>query len=628
METQVLKMTAAEKGAAQMRKKVRVWTADNAVQTDASIMPSCESLQGHLEELSTKHWLTLKCLRTSLMTTASHIAGVLYDVIAFKNVACRLPGFSFAEGSPLTDLLLITSKFHRHSSLLARQLSTFFDILFAEGIVDEQFHFTEMTFTKKKLTQVTNELEVSREEIKNLQIRVKSLEARESQSAEALQRLELTNTGLEVKSASLEDQMALLFEQIADDYIYYNEEQLRYAAEDNRLHERLAPVRSAFSHSIDAVQHRLKFFQDILSEITIEASQVKDAQDEPAATTSGGAKPKSDKAKLKSLEIHLHHLTSRFTAVREGLQQTAAELHTALIDKKKVVNLSVQHLKVYELQNNKLQTTRAKLCEVRKSIASFQSSFRNAFPAGTLLTVSETGVVTHYHRNIDGSNDAVKNEVELSGLINGLDGVQSEINKVTEIVSTSDEHRQLMKTVALNIPSGQKKTKIPSRKIKQQVKQVNELLGVGKPEEEESRKTQDGMLKLKNEYSAKVEFIREVYEDRIRSLEAKVEMLIKKLTSGDASNITSEKDMIAAAKRKWLQKKEEMLADGEQEKIEAHLMSLHDPGGSSSTSNSPTCSNIPSELESVSRPVSEPELELGADPQSLIADASNDVDVD
>ena len=559
------------------------YTTDNAVQTDASILPELTSLGTHLEELSTKHWTTLKCMREGVMQTASKFCGVLHDLIALKNVACRLPGMDFAAGGLPVDIVLVTSKLHRASALLIRQLGTFFDIVFSEGVADELYHFTEIRLTKKTLAESTKELQIATKQVENLKERVKTLEAREEQLNQALENIELSNTGLEVRSATLEDQMALLFEQLADDYIYYNEDQLRCVAGDTKLHEKLAPVRSAFSHSIDAVQHRLRFFQDLLSEISLDSVQLKDGNDSTDITATGTTTKGKDKSKLKSLEVHLHHLTSRFSAVREGLQQTARELHTALIDKKRIVSFSVQHLKSYEQQSSKLQSARARLFDLRKSLAIFNSSFRKAYPNGTLTSI-ENDKIIHYTRCIDGNNDVSVCDVRMSDLYAQLDCVKDDTSKATEIISTTDEHRHLMKTVALSIPSGQKKPKNQPKKIRLQVKEVTDaLLGSpdqstateGKQIDDSQLATRDDVLNLKSEYCAKVAFIREVYEDRIRSLEAKVDMLVKKLVAGTGEvSGTTDKDMSISTKRKWLSKKKELLENGEIDRREALLTSL------------------------------------------------------
>ena len=574
----------------------RGYTVSTAVQTDASFVPSALSLQDHLGELSTRHWLTLKCLKEGVVGTVTSLAGSLYDFLAFKNIAATLPGMGYASGSPLTDLILLTSKLHRVVSLLTRQLSAFFDIVFSEGISDELLHFTEMRLTKKKLIDVTAELEEARSEVANLQARVRSLESREVQQRQALEKLEATHGSMEIKSAALEEQMAVLFEQLADDYIYYNEDELRQAQEDSRVHERLAPVRSAFSHSIDAVLQRLRHFQDMLAEISVEPA-VRDGTDADLGSSppSGRDRVKGEKSKLKSLEVHLHHLTSRFNAVREGLHQTAKDLHTALADKRKILNLSVQHLKAYELQNAKLQNVRARLCDTRRSLSLLSNLFRRACPRGTALAVDQQGSIVLYAR---GGEEATAADASLDDLYAALQNVQADTDAATDVATSSDEHRQLMKIVALSVPSASSKRETAlaaakeaspdaaaastvgasgssgeqrAAKMRQQTKQVSEALQQSREAtvaqalvaEHGLQGEPDEMGRIKDS-NGRVVFMRDVYEDRVKTLETKVDMLLKKLIAGGSSpdEVWNDEDIAVLSKRKWLARRDEMLSSG------------------------------------------------------------------
>ena len=566
---------AAYETRGERKQQSRGYSVETTVQTDASFIPSALNLQDQLGELSTSHWLTLKCLKEALMGTVTNLAGSLYDVIAFKNVAAQLPGFGYGSASPMTDLILLSSRLHRVVSLLTRQLAAFFDTVFSEDVADELFHFTEMRLTKKKLIDVSSELAESKEEVANLQSRVRTLEAREAQQRQALDTLETNHTGLEMKSASLEEQMALLFEQLADDYIYYNEDELNAVSEDAKLHERLAPIRSAFSHSIDAVQQRLRFFQDMLAEVGVEASTREAVED--LASPIGARANKGEKAKLRSLEVHLHHLTSRFNSVREGLHQTARDLHIALSDKKRILNLSVHHLKSYEMQNSKLQAIRAKLCDLRKAVGVFQSTFRGACPKGTLLTVDHTGRITHYTRRAGGGDEVTQADASLADMYASLNQVQLNVDSVTDTATTSDEHKHLMKIVSMSVPSGQIRKEVANNAhliepkspghIKSDTKEVNDALHRRKEEggtDDESAH----ISRIKSEYNGKLSFLREVYEDRVKALEAKVEMLLKKLASGCSSpeEVQSDYDLAQQSRKKWLQTREALLEDGEQDR--------------------------------------------------------------
>ncbi|KAJ9473229.1 hypothetical protein DIPPA_08096 [Diplonema papillatum] len=603
-----------------------------AAQTDCSIVRSQKEFEGKYAALETEHWLALRALKEATMGTVSAMGGCLFDLLAFKNVAGSIPGFEYAAGAPLTDLYLISSKFYRTMSLLTRQLSTFFDMVFAHGVADEEYHFTEFRLTKATLKETSAKLLEAKEVATNLESRVKAQEARIAQQQEFIARLEETRDTSEKKSLVLEDQMSVLFQAIADDYIYYNEEQLRHAVEDSKFHERMAPVRSAFSHSIDAVQHRLKFFQDLIAEITIDIpgaaspeaaasppaeGQLPQSLPGPGAPMAASASSRShaafsgsvavspsavnnapavDKTKLKSLEVHLYHLTSRFSAVREGLLQTARELHTALLDKKKVVTLSVQHLKAYEHVNAKLQQARLRLADTRKSVSSYESLLKTAFPKGALLSVDEQGCIQQYLKRSDGTDEIVSQPTTLPQVTAALEAVSGEVMRVSEIVSTSEEHRQLMKTVALSIPSGPrgqnggKLTREAAHQVRSCTQQVHEALAAAPlppaPAEDPAgdsggrKPSAEDVFALKAEYAGKVSFIREVYEDRIRSLEAKVELLVKKLVrgegcvvpdhprgaGGDPLNALTDEELSVATKRQWLLKKEGLVAGGEAEK--------------------------------------------------------------
>lgn len=347
------------------------------IQTEATYHPHMPmEVPRRLTEMGSRQFDDLKQLRDHLKIAMTELGCTTYDVIAYKDVVLSMAN-SLPE-MPLTDLLMLSSKLYRRVGSVGKLLGAFFNIVFAEDFADEDFHFVELRILRREVAHLQQRLQEVSAEKKALQDLYDELGKGSLDHAKVIEVLETRNDVLELRSSALEDQMALLFQQVSSDFRQQNVSLLQQATEDIDIQEQLSATRTAFVQSVDTVQNRLKFFQNLILEL----------QEDPILQQDSVFKNK-----VKSLDVHVQHIVNRFTAVKEGLLGTANELIQALNEKRKALNFSVQHLKLYDTQTQKLRQARATLHELRHRVTEVERTLQHTFPHGGATRVDRNGDV-------------------------------------------------------------------------------------------------------------------------------------------------------------------------------------------------------------------------------------------
>eukprot|EP00758_Cryptobia_borreli_P002823 Tbor_TRINITY_DN3320_c0_g1::TRINITY_DN3320_c0_g1_i1::g.23518::m.23518 len=378
-------------------------TAHSSCQTEVVLGLSYgSSIKDTYSNIHANAYRQLEELRETIKNTMDAVGGSVYDVLAYKDIMLQLA--DRIPNVPLVDLLLITSKLYRHCGDLSRLLQAFFQMVFSDGYTDDTFHFTDMRLMKSELKQLRKDItEMKIERDISIQ-KYEELSKGIIEHAHVVATLENRNDVLELRSSGLEDQIALLFSQVTDDFLFFNEEQYQKISMKQEVEEKMALTRSKFRQSIDDLQMRLELFQAGLSE----NSKVTE---------------NSLKAKVRQLNVHISQVISRFSAVKEGLFQTADELLSALRDKKKILNFSIQHIKMYDLQNAKLRSSRALMHEMRQRLSDLERAVTHTFTATSErmtaveeglggVYVSRSGVISFLNDgDIDMTNHSISSSV-------------------------------------------------------------------------------------------------------------------------------------------------------------------------------------------------------------------------
>lgn len=351
-------------------------TEDLEVQTEASFHVSVSDLPKKLTDTAAKQFEELKKLQTMIKSAMTEVGCSVYDLMAYKDVVMTI-GSSLPD-MPVNDLLLLSSKLFRRSSELGRLLGAFFNVVFADDFVDEDFHFIELRMARREISALNRRVGELEKEKHILQELYDELGKGSLDHAKAVEVLENRNDILELRSTGLEDQMAVLFQQLTQELRTSTQQSLQQAMDDVEIQEHLSSTRTAFVQSVEAVQGRLKFFQSLLLEL----------QDDPIV-----AQDTQFRNKVKALDVHVLNIGNRFGAVREGLLSSSDDLLKAIHDRRKALNFSVQHLKLSDLQAQKLRQARSTLHELRQRVTEVERTMQHSFPHGGLTKVERNGEI-------------------------------------------------------------------------------------------------------------------------------------------------------------------------------------------------------------------------------------------
>jgi hypothetical protein len=361
------------------RKKME----DCEVQTEASFHVSTIDIPKKLTDTASKQFEELKKLQSMIKSAMTEVGCSVYDLMAYKDVVMTI-GSSLPD-MPVNDLLLLSSKLFRRSSELGRLVGAFFNVVFAEDFVDEDFHFIELRMAQREISALNKRVEELEKEKHILQELYDELGKGSLDHAKAVEVLENRNDILELRSTGLEDQMAVLFQQLTQDLRANTQQALQQALDDVEIQEHLSSTRTQFVQSVDTVQGRLKFFQSLLLEL----------QDDPIVTQDSAFRNK-----IKALDVHVLNIANRFGAVREGLLSSSDDLLKAIHDRRKALNFSVQHLKLSDLQAQKLRQARGTLHELRQRVSEVERTIQHSFPHGGLTRVERSGEIVSMVSNM------------------------------------------------------------------------------------------------------------------------------------------------------------------------------------------------------------------------------------
>lgn len=637
---------------------------DRDVQTEASYHAVISDVPKKLTDLGSKQFEDLKHLRDLIKIAMTELGCTTYDILAYKDVVLSISN-SLPE-MPVSDLLLLSSKLFRRVGDVGKMIGAFFNTVFAEDFVDEDFHFVELRIAKREIAALRHKLQTVTDEKKALQDLYDELGKGSLDHAKALEVLENRNDVLELRSSALEDQMALLFQQVTSDFRSVNAAMMQQATEDVDVQEQLSATRTAFTQSVEIVQNRLRFFQNLLLEL----------QEDPVLQQDS-----TFKNKVKSLDVHVQHIVNRFGAVKEGLLNTASELVNALVEKRKALNFSVQHLKLYDIQNTKLRQARATLHVLRQRVTEVERVLLHSFPHGAVTKVERSGEIlpaaaggsvatnlllaasaasdnpapqlpagfgtsssggqrgekmsSALAANIGAANDAAeamrKSKFAVTNIRQVVEQVQllnDSVIQLTAHLDTEDEQKGLLRTLSLAVPTAgrtdalkeklgivQANQKLQSLFGVPSAQQAPTILGTGAQQQGLLTSNPRGSFKnisssrngslvsggelvpagfigntsssqagdpsaqqgdatamigsLRDDFVTKLNFLRDVYEERISDLEARGERTTKKLAAVTAelhrmqkeehqASDEADREAILKAKEQWANSRETM----------------------------------------------------------------------
>ncbi|XQJ29655.1 hypothetical protein NXY56_005714 [Leishmania guyanensis] len=359
------------------------------VQTEASFVPSCSSLEYAYDPLASEQYENLIELRQMIQSCLTLVAGDVYDVVSFKDILYQLES-EMPSALPVTDMLLLSSRLFRRTAELGRLLSCFFGVIFADDHNDEHFRFAEVRLLQHEIRELKQQLSASEGERKQLKEMLDSVGQVAYDHGMAVELLETHNKVLKKQSIALEDQMAVLFHQLNTGLEGDCKASYRQMMGEMKLQESLNPARITFRQTMDSLSEQLRNSRRLITEVRevlLSCSQGK-RTGEAYATVEP-----SVRFKLKMLESSFQQLMGRFTAVKDTVVETAQELMSALQERKKILYLSFQHIRLYDLQNAKLRNARAILSQLQHNTSEVMRRIHVTFPSGNLTSVDRFGKI-------------------------------------------------------------------------------------------------------------------------------------------------------------------------------------------------------------------------------------------
>lgn len=360
------------------------------VQTESSFVPDCKNLNDAYDPLASEQYENLVGLRQMIQTCLTMVAGDVYDVVSFKDILFQLEP-ELPSSLPVTDLLLLSSRLFRRTAELGRLLSCFFGVVFADDYNDEHFRFTEVRLLQREVRELKKQLEVSEKERVRLQEKLDNVGQIAYDHGKAVEVLETHNKVLKKQTTALEDQMALLFHQLNTGLESHCKDAYKQVSGEMKVQESLNPTRITFRQTMDSLSEQLRGSRGLITEV----------REVLLSCSQGGrtgeayvAVEPSVRFKLKMLDSNFQQLMGRFTAIKDTVVETAQELMGALQERKKILYLSFQHIRLYDLQNAKMRNARAILSQLQQNTNEFVQRIQVTFPGGTLTSVDRFGNIT------------------------------------------------------------------------------------------------------------------------------------------------------------------------------------------------------------------------------------------
>ncbi|CCW70615.1 unnamed protein product [Phytomonas sp. Hart1] len=359
------------------------------VQTEASFVPSCVDLRYAYEQQACEQFTQLRELRQIIESAMRQLAGNVYDIVGFKDVMFKHEE-ELPTSLPVTDMLLLTSKLYRTTCEIGRMLGCFFGVVFADDHSDEHFHFMEVRLLQKELTQLKKQLKESEEERMQLQQTLKNVGQLALNHGKAVEVLEGHNSALKLQTSALEDQMALLFQQLNTDLETNYKENFNSVMMEMKRQECLSSARMTFRQTMENLCEQLRGARGLVTDVRNTFTSCNQGTRTGEAFLAVGP---TIRYKLKTLDSSLQQFFLRFNAMKDTVAETTQELFGALHERKRILHLSLQHIRLYDLQSTKFRTAKAILSKLSGTSAALLRRLQVTFPGGAITSVDRIGLI-------------------------------------------------------------------------------------------------------------------------------------------------------------------------------------------------------------------------------------------
>ncbi|KAF5223238.1 hypothetical protein ECC02_003778 [Trypanosoma cruzi] len=367
---------------------------EKAVQTEVSYPFECVDTNKHYEELASEQFQDLCRLRDLIREAMKEVACSVYDVVAFKDILFKIED-ELPSKLPVTDILLLSSKLFRRTSGLGHLLACLFAVMFAEEHADENFHFTEIRVLRRELLDVKQQFARAEKERARLQRMLDDVGRVAMNHSRAVDLLETRNTALQMQTSGLEDQMALLFSQVNRDLHRQCKDAYEKVTNEIDSQDRMGLTRVTFRQTMDSLSDQLRHSRSLIND-------VRELVMSCAQGSSGGgrnvdaqiSKEPSIRFKLKQVENNFQQLVGRFSSVKGVVAETAQELMNALQERKNILYLSLQHIRLYDIQNSRMRQSKAIVVTMRKKMEELLKRISLTFPPGAVTFVDRIGRIS------------------------------------------------------------------------------------------------------------------------------------------------------------------------------------------------------------------------------------------
>ncbi|KAH8603519.1 hypothetical protein ERJ75_001822800 [Trypanosoma vivax] len=379
-----------------------------AVQTEASFPPECQSIESELERYASDQFRDLVKLRDVIHDAMKELACSVYDVNAFKDVLFKIEE-DLPSTLPLTDMLLLTSKLFRRATNLDKLLSCFFGVVFAEGHCDERFHFTELRTLRHELYDLKERFAKSEEERKRLQRLLDEAGRVALNHCQRVIMLETRNSALRLQTIALEDQMALLFSQLNKDMQRQYREAYDMVNCDIDAQDQSAVTMETFRQSMETLNDQLRHSRALISEVREAVTSGTHGAANSRNLDLQMAKDSGIRFKLKQVESNFQQIVARFAAIKGVVTEASYGLMTALQDRKNVLFLSLQHIRLYDIQSNKMRRGKAHVVEMKRVVTELLQRMNVTFPAGVVTVVDRVGRISTHKLDLGQNTNPTRN---------------------------------------------------------------------------------------------------------------------------------------------------------------------------------------------------------------------------
>lgn len=418
-------MTPSKLYAAAKRHRVM---CNAEVQTEASFVPSCVSLKYAYDPMASEQYNALSELRRMTERCMIEMGKSVFDVVALKDILIRMEN-DLPSHFPATDLLIITSKLFRRNAELGRLLGVFFGVTFADDRVDEHFHFGEIRLLQRELRMLRRQLHESETERASLHATLNGFGQMALEHGKAVEQLETQNQALQLQTTALEDQMALLFHQLNSDLENYCTDSFDKVTAEMDAQSGMNATRLTFRQTITNMISQMRQSRGIIAELRaafpltsssgaatstfgtaqnmatglgsnktsgINANSSNSNTDGSGnnSTSGGVVVDVKTRLKLKTLDSNFQQLITQFSDIKDVVLTAVDEHMHALQERKKILYLAIQHIRLHDLQNAKLRQGKAMMNDIRMKARDLLERVQVTFPNNIITSIDRFGRIT------------------------------------------------------------------------------------------------------------------------------------------------------------------------------------------------------------------------------------------